>query len=118
MLSRVVIFLLACELALSAEAVERPKTIPAERMLLPQTERSELPAIQAIDVALRAALVTGLDRPMLATWRALLNPLRLRLAASWQERRGFILVIFAVVAVQSALIAVLLGQGMAVLASK
>ena len=108
MLSRVVIFLLACELALSAEAVERPETIPAERVLLPQTERSELPAIQAIHVALRAALVTGLDRPTLATWRALLNPLRLRLAASWQERRGFILVIFAVVAVQSALIAVLL----------
>jgi len=108
MLSRVVIFLLACELALSAKAVERPETIPAERGLLPQTERSELPAIQAIDVALRTALVTGLDRPMLATWRALLNPLRLRLAASWQERRGFILVIFAVVAVQSALIAGLL----------
>src|SRR6266550_2053121 len=108
MLSRVVIFLLACELALSAKAIERPETIPAERVLLPQTERSERPAIQAIDVALRAALVTGLDRPTLATWRALLNPLRLRLAASWQERRGFILVIFAVVAVQSALIAVLL----------
>jgi C4-dicarboxylate-specific signal transduction histidine kinase len=108
MLSRLLIFVLAYELALSAEAVERPEAVSAERMLSPQTERSGLAAIQAVDVALRAALVTGLDRPMLATWRALLNPLRLRLAASWQERREFILVIFAVVAVQSGLIAGLL----------
>src|SRR5256885_7929242 len=96
MLSRFVIFLLAYELALPAEAVERYDTISSKA------------AIQAIDVSPAAAVVTSLDRPMLATWRGLLNPLRLRLAASWQERRGFILVIFAVLAVQSALIAALL----------
>src|SRR5213075_759131 len=79
-----------------AEAVERYDTILSKA------------AIQTIDVSPPAAVVTSLDRPTLATWRALLNPLRLRLAASWQERRGFILVIFAVVALQSALIAVLL----------
>jgi len=68
MLSRVVIFLLACELALSP------------------------------------ALVMGLDRPPSGAW----SPLAMKLASMWQERPGFILAIFAVVAVQSALIAGLL----------
>jgi C4-dicarboxylate-specific signal transduction histidine kinase len=68
MLSRVVIFLLTCELALSP------------------------------------ALVPALDRPTSASW----NRLPFQLASMWQERRGFILVIFAVVAVQSGLIAGLL----------
>jgi len=68
MLSRVVIFLLTCELALSP------------------------------------APVTALDRPPSAPWAGL----PFQLASIWQERRGFIIAIFAVVAVQSALIAGLL----------
>ena len=68
MLSRVVIFLLTCEVALSP------------------------------------ALVTGFDRPVFAAW----TRLPFQLASTWQERPGFIVSIFAVVAVQSALIAGLL----------
>jgi two-component system sensor kinase FixL len=96
MVSRVVFLLLACDLALLTQAAERPVPISAH------------PAMVARDVSLRAALAIGLDRPISSTWRGLLNPVRIRLAASWQERRGFIIAIFAVVVVQSALIAGLL----------
>lgn len=62
----------------------------------------------ASELALSPALVRGLDRPISAARNSLLHPLPVHLASMWQERPGFILAIFAVVAVQSALIAGLL----------
>ncbi|HKP03784.1 MAG TPA: sensor histidine kinase [Chthoniobacterales bacterium] len=104
MLTRIVFFLLACDLALTTAAAERPQGTSAGEVRLLQSERSALPAIQAADLA----LARPLDRQAYYRWVAALNPLPSYLASIWEERRGLIIAVLAIVAVQSALIAGLL----------